>query len=237
MKILNLILSLILAIALIFHGLTLDKLENKIEQLSQELAGANFKIADLEGRNFDFTKIYANAQKAVVSVAGGTGFLFEKKTQIITAFHVIKLLPDKKVEILPNDGVHILIRGEIRFIKEEWDLAVIELEEPIDAEPLMPADIISLAKGERVLVIGNPDGVKNSLSTGIISGLDIKRSLLSLSLIQTDARLDRGNSGGPVINKDGKVIGMVSNSMINLTFGFVVPIDKVNQLIREGGAP
>ena len=84
MKILNLILSLILAIALIFHGLTLDKLENKIEQLSQELAGANFKIADLEGRNFDFTKIYANAQKAVVSVAGGTGFLFEKKTQIIT---------------------------------------------------------------------------------------------------------------------------------------------------------
>jgi len=233
LKTLNLILSLMLVIALIFHGLTLDKLENKIDRLSRELAGANLKIADLEGRNFDFTEIYTKSQKAIVVVAGGTGFLFKKNTWVVTAFHVIKSLPDKTVEILPNDGIHILIRGEIKFTREEWDLAIIELAEPIDAEPLMPADIISLAKGERVLVIGNPDGVKNSLSTGIISGLDIKRSLLSLSLIQTDARLDRGNSGGPVINKDGKVIGMVSNSMINLTFGFVVPIDKVDQLIAE----
>ena len=176
MKIINLGLSLMLVIAVIFHGLTLDKvkstekeLESKIEQLEQELTSVNLKLADLDGRNFNSAKISANAQKAVVSVVGGTGFLFRKNTWVVTAFHVIKSLPDKTVDILPNDGVHILIKGEIKFAKQEWDLAIIELAEPIDAEPLMPADIISLAKGERILVIGNPDGVKSSVSTGVIS--------------------------------------------------------------------
>lgn len=237
-----------LAIALIFFGLTLISLNSvqkdtgelggEIGRLNEELKSINTKLAKLEVKDFDSAKIYAETKKAVVMIGGGAGFLYIKNTQVITAFHVIaELLSDKTVEVFPNDGVHILIRGKIKFVKVDWDLAVIELEEPIDAAPLMPADVINLTGGERVLAIGNPEGLKNSLSAGVISGLAIRRSSPSGPLISTDLSLDRGSSGGPLINKNGEVIGVISKSLWNLTFGFAIPIDKVDQLIAEGGAP
>ena len=85
-----------------------------------------------------------------------------------------------------------------------------------------------------ILIIGNPEKQNNSLSVGVVSGLNRKlKALPSIVLIQIDASVDYGSSGSPVIDNNGKVIGVISYGFRNSGFGFAIPVNLVEYLIEE----
>jgi 2-alkenal reductase len=130
------------------------------------------------------------------------------------------------------------------------DLAVLRVEAPADRlHPIPVGTSADLQVGQKVFAIGNPFGLDQSLTTGVISALG--REIESVTrrpirdLIQTDAAINPGNSGGPLLDSAGRLIGVntaiFSPSGANAGIGFAIPVDVVNriipQLIRDGRVP
>ncbi len=212
-----------------------EDVERVKENLTYNLTGLTENVAKLENKIFDPAKIYKKTKKATVSVAignsSGAGFLFGERNLIVTTYHVVEAGPGTVVSVFPNDGT-LWTKGEIKMVKPEWDLAIIELFEPLNAEPLAPGTQFSI--GDPVLAIGNPSGYNNSASTGVISGFNRKLNPLpNINFIQVDPSIYFGNSGGPIIDRNGKVIGVISQAMNAFTFSFAVPIDYVQRLLEE----
>lgn len=217
------------------NKITKEELETIVTAQQNALATKADKqaMANLENAIFQPAKIYVETRKAVVDVNGGSGFLFKGKTQIVTAYHVVKADPGTIVLVVTHDDLHLFITGKVKKIKPEWDLALIELDLPLDAEPLSPSKN-PLFIGEPVMIVGSPAGFNNSASAGIISGLNRDISQFpKISFIQSDASSYFGNSGGPVINGNNEVIGVVSQGAENFPFSFAVPINYVQLLIEE----
>ncbi len=142
----------------------------------------------------------------------GSGFVYSKEGYIITNNHVVE--DAKKVTVTLYDGTRF--PAEIIGTDSDSDLAVIKVNVP--PESLLPVtwgDSDAVKVGQRAVAIGNPFGLAGSLTTGIISALG--RSLPAVNsgfripeIIQTDAAVNPGNSGGPLLNSHGEVIGVVS---------------------------
>ncbi len=210
----------------------LEETQTYFSRFEKDAAETRQDVANLENKIFEPAAIYAGARKSVVSINGSTGFLFRNKTQIVTVYHALNSDPGTMVMVVPNDGTHLFVMGEIKKVRPEWDLAIIELVVPLNADPLAPASISAV--GERVLVIGNTNGLNNSVSTGVISGVNRElHELPSVRMLQFDAAISFGNSGGPIIDNDGKVIGLVNRALDNFSFGFATPIDYVQRLLDE----
>ena len=129
------------------------------------------------------------------------------------------------------------------------DLAVLRIDVPADKDKLQPiivGESANLLVGQKVYAIGNPFGLDQSLTTGIVSALE--REIESVTrrairgMIQTDAAINPGNSGGPLLDSAGRLIGVntaiFSPSGANAGIGFAIPVDEVNRvvprLIRDG---
>ena len=196
-------------------------------------------LASVENKIFQPAEVYEKTRKAVVSIStgnsSGAGFLFGQKNLIATAYHVINAGPGTEVTVLPHDEFYLAIRGKVKKVKPEWDLAIIELAYPLKAEPLSPADVKKLYVGKPMLLIGNPSGFGNSISAGFVSGLNRNiKTLPEVSFIQLDGSVYFGNSGGPIINSNGEVVGVISQGIRDvLTFSFAVPIDYLNRLLED----
>lgn len=156
----------------------------------------------------------------------GTGFIIGKEGYILTNRHVI--LKDKSPNISFYDGQEKT--GEVIKIDRKRDLALIKVNIKTNSYPALPMCITpKRSVGAEVIVIGNPGGVAdikltNSVSKGIISGF---RSNEEQEMIQTDASVNPGNSGGPMIDKTGRVIGIVNAKIINYGIegiGFAIPL-------------
>ncbi|HLU48021.1 MAG TPA: trypsin-like peptidase domain-containing protein [Planctomycetota bacterium] len=173
----------------------------------------------------------------------GSGFMWDKKGHIVTNFHVIAGARGIVVT-LPD---HTSWRATVVGVARDKDLAVIRIDAPEDKlRPLPLGRSETLKVGMTTLAIGNPFGLDNSLTTGVVSA--IGREMRSVSgrtitdVIQTDAAINPGNSGGPLLDRQGRVIGVntaiVSRSGSSAGIGFAVPIDTVrrvvDQLIRYG---
>ena len=169
----------------------------------------------------------------------GSGLVIDgEKGIILTNLHVIQ--DAQKIEISLADGKSYAAR--LLGFDREYDIAVLQLKNP-------PKDLVSLdfsdsskvEIGQRVLAIGNPFGLGRSLTTGIVSSLD--RSVKSPTgtvmrgLIQTDAAINPGNSGGPLLDADGRVIGIntaiLSQSGDSAGIGFAVPINQIRRVLPE----
>ena len=173
----------------------------------------------------------------------GSGFVWDQDGHIVTNFHVVQLGDRARVTL--NDGSSY--PAKIVGTAPDKDIAVLRITAP--AAKLLPLPLgksADLLVGQKVLAIGNPFGLDQTLTTGVISGLgrEIKsvtqRSIFDV--IQTDASINPGNSGGPLLDSAGRLIGVntaiYSPSGASSGIGFAVPVDTVNaivpQLIKHG---
>ncbi len=169
----------------------------------------------------------------------GSGTVVDAERRIIlTNLHVIQ--DAAKIEIVLADGKSYSARL-VGFDKES-DVAVLQLRDPtVTLVGLEFGDSSKLEVGQRVLAIGNPFGLNRTLTTGIISSLNrVVRSGQSgvmRGLIQTDAAINPGNSGGPLLDSDGRLIGIntaiLSSSGDSAGIGFSVPINQIKRVLPE----
>jgi S1-C subfamily serine protease len=182
-------------------------------------------------------KIDQRKQKQVVS-GNGSGFIFSSDGYLFTNSHVIHGAQDIQVSLFDGTNVKAQLVGE----DVTTDLAILKINtQEYGIAQLGDAD--NLQVGQLVLAIGNPYGFQHTVTSGIISALG--RTMTGFggrpmdSLIQTDAPLNPGNSGGPLINAEGEVIG-VNTAIINGAQGLCFSIsittakDVANHLIKYG---
>jgi S1-C subfamily serine protease len=173
----------------------------------------------------------------------GTGFVWDDKGHIVTNFHVIQGANGAQVTLADQSTYNAKMVGAF----PDRDLAVLRIEAPKEKlPPLAVGSSRDLMVGQRVYAIGNPFGLDQSLTTGIISALN--REIESFNqriirgVIQTDAAINPGNSGGPLLDSAGRLIGVntqiASPSGASAGIGFSIPVDEVNRivprLIRDG---
>ena len=206
-------------------------------------------VSDTEEQQL--TELYARVNPAVVSilvevgqtgVSQGSGFLFDDQGHIVTNQHVVE--GAERIEVDFPSGLKL--RGEVLGVDPDSDLAVIRLDEiPEGITPLSLADSDQAQVGQRVIAIGNPFGLAGTMTVGIISGLgrslqsnrppDETGSFSAPNIIQTDAAINQGNSGGPLLNVRGEVIGVnraiVSESGVNSGVGFAIASNTIRQIV------
>ncbi|MEG2668974.1 MAG: trypsin-like peptidase domain-containing protein [Oscillospiraceae bacterium] len=178
----------------------------------------------------DTTATYQD--KYAEGIAHGTGIILTSGGEILTNAHVVKDLTSIVVILANGEGYE----GRIKYIDEKLDLAVVKIEK-LGLPVAKFADENSLVIGKKVIAVGTPVniGLRNSVSLGIISG--VNRSVSSeYTLIQTDAAVNPGNSGGPLVNLSGEVVGINSSgySAIGIEgMNFAIPITNVKYAINQ----
>jgi S1-C subfamily serine protease len=168
----------------------------------------------------------------------GSGFVWDTQGHIITNFHVIENASAAQVT-LDNQQSY---PAELVGVEQDKDIAVLKID--LKGAPLKPIAVgtsSDLLVGQKVLAIGNPFGLDQSLTTGIISALG--REIKSATgrpitgVIQTDAVINPGNSGGPLLDSAGRLIGMntaiYSPTGASVGIGFAVPVDTVNRIVEQ----
>ena len=173
----------------------------------------------------------------------GTGFVWDDSGHIVTNFHVIQ--GGDRATVTLNDQSSYPARLVGAF--PDRDIAVLRIEAPRDKLPAIAVGSSrDLQVGQKVYAIGNPFGLDQTLTTGIVSALN--REIESVTrrtikgAIQTDAAINPGNSGGPLLDSAGRLIGVntaiYSPSGASAGIGFAIPVDEVNRivprLIRDG---
>ncbi len=169
----------------------------------------------------------------------GSGFIIEGG-YVVTNHHVIE--DAKEVKVVFNDGDEV--KAELVGSDKTCDIAVLKIKTDKKLTPVKTGDSSAIRIGEEVIAIGTPSGIEfaGTLTYGVISGLDRKIEITddsgklarTMYLIQTDATLNPGNSGGPLFNMKGEVIG-VNNMKLVSTYegiGFSIPINGAMEIIN-----
>jgi len=176
----------------------------------------------------------------------GTGFMWDERGHIVTNFHVIQGANGARVTLSDQSTYSASLVG----VFPDRDLAVLRIDAPAaKLKAIALGQSGNLQVGQKVYAIGNPFGLDQTLTTGIVSALN--REIESVTrrpirgAIQTDAAINPGNSGGPLIDSAGRLIGIntaiYSPSGASAGIGFAIPVDEVNRivprLIRDGRIP
>ncbi|XP_057739055.1 protease Do-like 5, chloroplastic isoform X4 [Arachis stenosperma] len=212
-------------------------------RLSQETSPSVVFIKDIELRMLD------EDENADAKVQGtGSGFIWDQFGHVVTNYHVVaKLATDTsglqrcKVFLVDAKGNSFYSEGKIIGFDPAYDLAVLKIDvDGHEIRPVVLGQSNKLHVGQSCFAIGNPYGYENTLTTGVVSGLG--REIPSPNggaikgAIQTDADINAGNSGGPLIDSYGHVIGVntatftrkaISGSGMSSGVNFAIPIDTV----------
>ena len=163
----------------------------------------------------------------------GAGVVYNaEKGLIVTNSHVVRSV--NKIKVTFKDGMEII--GEVLGADEDTDLAVIHVLSEMPLSEVKFADSSKVRVGQLVVAVGNPYGLNDTTTFGIVSGL--KRENVNLSryedFIQTDASINPGNSGGPLLNIKGEVIG-INTAIINYaqSIGFSIPSNMVKHVVEQ----
>jgi S1-C subfamily serine protease len=180
-----------------------------------------------------------NRRVQEVPAGAGSGFIWDDRGVVVTNFHVIK----------DASAAHVILYDQTTYDAQilgadpEHDLAVLKITPPLGVTlaPIPVGTSNDLQVGQSVYAIGNPFGLDQTLTTGIISAL--RRTITGIAgnpiddVIQTDAAINPGNSGGPLLDSAGRLIGMntaiYSPSGNWSGIGFAIPVDTVNRIVPE----
>ncbi len=189
-------------------------------------------------------QLFQNAAPSVVQVVSrtqtqigsGTGFVWDQEGHIVTNNHVVEG-QELMVKLANGDAV----RAEIIGRAPQYDIAVLHLERPPGVPPIALGTSSDLHVGQTVFAIGNPFGLDQSLTSGIVSALQRRlptpQGREIADVIQTDAAINPGNSGGPLLDSAGRVIGVntaiFSPSGVYAGVGFAIPIDTVARVVPD----
>jgi S1-C subfamily serine protease len=168
----------------------------------------------------------------------GSGFIWDKSGRIVTNYHVIS--DANKIKVTMADGS--TWRAVLIGAAPDRDIAVLQIDAPASAlRPITIGSSADLQVGQKVFAIGNPFGLDQTITSGIISALG--REIKSVTgrtiqgMIQTDAAINPGNSGGPLLDSAGRLIGVntaiYSPSGAYAGIGFAVPVDTVNKTVPK----
>jgi len=187
---------------------------NKLNILEDEMTGTATKFSQ---STIDANKIYQTASKAIARISDGqrtigSGFILDTEGHVVTANHVVENLSEIYI-ILPDGRISA---ATITGSSEYSDIAVLTLQDELVIEPLTLADSAAINIGEPVVTIGHPLELTGTITSGIISQINRNveieyeaQSRWVANLIQFDAAVNFGNSGGPLLNSEGEVIGIV----------------------------
>ncbi|MBQ9574810.1 MAG: Do family serine endopeptidase [Synergistaceae bacterium] len=167
----------------------------------------------------------------------GSGFIVSKEGQILTNNHVVDGVDKITVSLQLADGSRKTYPAKIVGNDPTYDLAVIKIE-PDESLPVLElGDSDAVEVGEFVVAIGNPLGFEQSVTAGVISAKN--RSIHTQDVnfddfLQTDAAINPGNSGGPLLNMDGKVVG-INTAIIPYAqgIGFAIPVNKAKEIMSD----
>ncbi len=172
----------------------------------------------------------------------GSGFIWDGQGHIVTNFHVIRkaIETEGSAQVMLDDNR--TFDAQLVKAEPEKDLAVLKIDPGgTKLTPIPIGTSHDLEVGQKVFAIGNPFGLDQTLTTGVISGLG--RQIRSVAgqpikgVIQTDAAINPGNSGGPLLDSAGRLIGVntaiFSPSGAYAGVGFAVPVDTVNEIVPD----
>ena len=168
----------------------------------------------------------------------GSGFIWDRQGRIVTNFHVIS--DASRLEVTLAD--HSSWKASLVGAAPDRDLAVLQITAPASKlQPIAVGESNNLLVGQKVFAIGNPFGLDQTLTTGIVSALG--REITAVTgrtihdVIQTDAAINPGNSGGPLLDSAGRLIGVntaiYSPSGASSGIGFAVPVGEVNRVVPQ----
>ena len=183
---------------------------------------------------FDPFGFFGGGDRTYTSQSLGSGFVWSSDGIVVTNNHVVE--GASRVTVNFNDGTQL--RAKLIGVDPDSDVAVLR----VDAKKLPAAPIgtsADLMIGESVIAVGNPFGLSGSVTTGVVSALG--RSVPSkeagrtfTDFIQTDASINPGNSGGPLLNIEGKVVGINTAIYANAQgIGFAIPVDRARKIIQD----
>jgi S1-C subfamily serine protease len=212
-------------------GLTPEELTN-----IRVYDGANRGVVNVVTKTVSYDRFFMLPSE---SEGAGSGSVLDKRGYILTNYHVVE---DANKVWVTLPGGKDPYEGELVGKDPENDIAVLKINAP--PEELFPVPIgnsDNLRVGQRVFTLGNPFGLEGTLTTGIISNLN--RTLPSRtgremkSIIQTDAAMNPGNSGGPLLDTGGRMIGMnvaiATKTGQNAGLGFAIPVNRIRQVVPQ----
>lgn len=219
---------------------TITTLNGKIDSSLNALSGQISNITPGINEN----KIYTTVSPSIVQITDGTytygaGFIYDSRGYIVTAAHVIDGL--KNISVILSDGT--VSPATVVGNALHSDVALLKITTTTSLTPVKMAADNSVNVGDTVLAVGHPFDLTNSLSSGVVSQLqrmvniggDTTEHWLA-DLIQFDAASNPGNSGGPLFDKNGNVVGMVDAGIISM-FGnginFAVSSARINQVVSN----
>jgi len=244
----------------------LGELGNRTTIIRQEaIPSSSAPVAFAQGKRMSINEIYRASAPAVVHIdttsrvqqptdffgnpfggsqtqrALGSGFVIDKTGHIVTNYHVVQGAKTIQVSFSDNERFKATVVG----VDPSTDTAVLQVHvksRALKSLPLGNSDAVRV--GDQVIAIGNPFGLDRSVTAGIVSAVERTISApnqLSIShVIQTDAALNHGNSGGPLLNAEGDVIGVNAQietgggqSQGNVGIGFAIPINTVKDVVAE----
>jgi serine protease Do len=187
---------------------------------------------DIFERFFDRAPIGPRRRYQMTSV--GSGFILHEAGYIVTNAHVVNRTADRKV-VFVDGSEH---DAEIVAMDPQTDLAILKIEADRPLKTLRLGSSSDLMIGETVIAIGNPLGYQHTVTAGVVSAIDraidVSERVHFEGLIQTDASINPGSSGGPLLNVLGELIGV--NTAIRAdaqNIGFAIPVDQMRQRLPE----
>jgi serine protease Do len=214
-----------------------EDIPQQLNAPSNLIKAADESESEPQAELMDLKEVIHETQKLVVKIeledgSLGSGFLYNDKGDIVTNAHVVANA--KEVKVNTTDSKEFT--GEVIGISNDTDIAVVRVDGLKDVSPLKIARSRTAEIGDEVLALGSPLGFQNTVTTGIISGLDRDLNIDNFQyedVYQISAPIAPGNSGGPLVDrKTGEVLGINSAASNQGTIGFSIPIIDVLPLIE-----